>query len=354
MNPLLQAVSVDPTSARSWGELADGRKAHRWTLRNAQDMRVEISDLGASLLAWHAPDRHGRLDNVLLEFASPAPYAEARTYPGSVIGRCANRIAHGVFELDGKTWQLERNNNGHQLHGGRAGFHQALWQVEPDAGGLLLRLHSPDGDSGYPGNLDVELRYVLHDDGALTLEYRAHSDQATPINLTAHPYFNLGGARGDIRDHLLRIDAEQYLEVDAGLIPIALESVAGTAFDFRHPAPLGSRLNWPDAQLQLAGGFDHCFCLGESKQVRTVAEVRYPLSGRRLTVRTDQPGLQLYTGQHLADPSMDDGSSPQAFAGFCLEAQAIPNQINTPQAERTVLRPGAEYRQYTSYQLDIG
>lgn len=341
------------SSAVPWDSLPDGRKVHRWTLRNAQDMRVDISDLGGSLLSWYAPDRQGRLDDVLLGHADPQSYAQAKGYLGAQIGRWANRIRNASFELDGVTYKLDRNENRNLLHGGSEGFHQALWQVEPDGDGLLLILRSPDGEGGFPGNLDVQLRVALADDGRLSMDYQARCDQASPVNLTAHPYFNLGGGRGDIRDHMLWLDAETFLAVDDTLIPTGPESVAGSAFDFRRAAPLGSRLNWPHPQLSVAGGFDHCYCLGDaSGQPRTVAQVCDPASGRRLSVITDQPGLQLYTGQHLAGSPNRDGGHYRPFDGLCLEAQAFPDQINTIDAERVVLRPGAVYRQHTSYRLD--
>lgn len=353
MNSLLQAASRGPSAARAWGRLSDGRKVHRWTLRNAQDMRVDVSDLGARLLCWYAADRNGRLDDVLLGHASPAAYAATKQYLGAVVGRCANRIRAGTFALDGVTYRVDRNDRGHHLHGGFDGFYCTLWQAEPDGESLPQCLHSGDGDGGYPGNLEVELRYTLHDDGTLALDYRAHTDLATPINLTAQPYFNLGGAGADMRDHLLRIDAGEYLAVDAGMIPVGRESVAGTAFDFRHFAPLGSRLKWPDPQLGVAGGFDHCYCLPAAHgQVRCVAEAHYPSTGRRLRVDTDQPGLQLYTGQHLAGATDRQGDPYRAFADFCLEAQAFPDQINSDSAEQVVLRPDAWYRQHTRYCID--
>ncbi len=354
MNSLTYTNTTQVPHAVRWGKLTDGRKVHRWTLRNAQDMRVDISDLGGSLLSWHAPDRHGRIEGVVLGHADPLAYAQGLGYLGASVGRWANRIRNGTFTLDGVTYRLDRNNNGHHLHGGHEGFHQSIWNVDADGDGLLLSLHSPDGEGGFPGNLDVQLRYYLHDDGTLNLDYQARSDQATPINLTAHPYFNLGGARGDIRDHLMWIDAEDFLAVDAGLIPAGQESVAGSAFDFRHAAQLGSRLNWPHPQLSVAGGFDHCYCLRESHgQSRKAAQAIDPASGRRLTVTTDQSGLQLYTGQHLAASPKRNGGFYCAFDGFCLEAQAFPDQINSATAERVVLRPGAVYRQHTAYQLEV-
>ena len=348
--------------ARLWGTLPDDRQVHRWTLRNAQGMQVDISDLGASLVSWWVPDRDGRLDDVLLGHATPADYLRERRFMGGVVGRWANRIAHGEFRLDGATYRLDRNDRGHHLHGGNSGFHHALWQVSYEGQTLLLTLQSPHGQGGFPGNLAVELRYTLHEDGALALDYRAWTDQATPVNLTAHPYFNLGGRRGNIDEHVLRIDAPAMLTVDAGMIPCGQSDIAGTPFDFRQPAALGPRLaarlasssTGPNQQLALAGGFDHCYCLGDgSGHVRPVATAFHPPSGRRLTLSTDQPGLQFYTGQHLTGAGDRLGGTYDAFDGFCLEAQVFPDQINSPLAEHCVLRPGGMYRQRTTYRLDL-
>jgi aldose 1-epimerase len=340
--------------AQAWGRLADGRAVHRWTLRNAQGMRVDVADLGGSLLSWLAPDRQGRLGEVLLGHDNAAQYAESSAYMGALIGRWGNRIRDGRFTLDGVGYRLDRNNNGHHLHGGPEGFHQALWEVEPEGEGLRLALRSPDGEGGFPGNLDVEVLYRLHDDGRLSIDYEARCDLPTPVNLTSHPYFNLSGGRGSIGDHLLRIDAEDYLAVDGGLIPAAQESVAGTPFDFRNTAPLGARLAWPHPQLRIAGGFDHCYCLNDRHgKPSTVAEVYDPSSGRRLGVITDQPGLQLYTGQHLENVPARGGGHYRPGDGLCLEAQAFPDQINSAAAERVVLRPGQVYRQHTAYKLDV-
>ncbi|MEP7184595.1 MAG: aldose epimerase family protein [Rhodanobacter sp.] len=347
-SPPSRGLRVEP-----WGRLPDGRQVHRYVLRNAQDAEVVISDLGASLLSWHAPDAHGHFDEVLLGHADATAYVEQHFFMGGVVGRWANRIRDGRFRLDGVNYQLDCNDHGHHLHGGDVGFHRAVWQVALDGDGLLLRWRSPDGEGGYPGNLVVELRYVLLDDGTLSLDFRAWSDRPTPLNLTAHPYFNLGGRAGELADHLLRIDADVYLPVDAEMIPSAKLPVVGSPFDFRDPAFIGARLHANDPQLSLAAGFDHCYGLSEaSGHVREVAQVRHALSGRRLRVSTDQPGLQFYTGQHLAGAPDRSGGEFAAYAGFCLEAQAFPDQINRTDAERCVLRPGSIYRQHTSYCLD--
>lgn len=346
-----------------WGTLPGGDPVRLYTLRNAQGMKVQISDLGATLVAWLAPDRAGRLADILLGHDAPADYYGASTYMGALIGRWANRIGGAHFALDGIDYALDRNENGNLLHGGANGFHRALWQVVDDRGALVLRLDSPEGDAGFPGNVSVQVRYALDDDGTLTLDYEAQTDAPTPLNLTSHPYFNLSGEPGsDIRGHVLTIDADAFLEVDPQMIPLGIADVSGSAFDFRHGAPLGARLDWPHAQLARAGGFDHCYVLrtpattpGEARKVRTVASVYEPGSGRELSVATDQRGLQCYTGNHLEGTPGRYGAPCVRHAGLCLEAGGFPNQINmgAPEREGAVLRPGEAYRQVTQYRVSV-
>jgi aldose 1-epimerase len=339
--------------AQPWGTLPDGRSVHRWTLRNATGMSLDIGDLGATLLSWIAPDRNGRFNDILLGHAEAGQYVQGDAYLGAIVGRWANRIRGGQFRLDGIDYRLDRNDGPNHLHGGPEGFHQSVWQVEPDGDALHLQLVSPEGEGGFPGELSVDVRYRLDDDGTLAIDYEAQSNAPTPVNLTAHPFFNLNPRHQDIRDYMLWIDADQFLSVDDCNIPIAREMVAGTAFDFRHAAPLGARLHWPHRQLALAGGFNHCYCLRTApNEPHAVAQVVDPASGRRLTVSTDQPGLQLYSGHRLGGVPNRDGGRYAPFAGFALEAQAFPDQINSAEAEAVVLRPGDTYRQRTRYRVD--
>ncbi|MGF6710461.1 aldose 1-epimerase [Luteibacter sp. W1I16] len=342
------------SNATAWGQLPDGRLLHRWTLRNARDTQVEISDLGGTLLSWQTPDRQGRMGEVLLGHADAGQYIDSNAYMGAIVGRWANRIRGGRFRLDGIDYKVDRNDGGNHLHGGNYGFHLQRWDVEPEGEDLVLRLVSPEGDGGFPGEVKVELRVRLDDDGTLDLRYIATSDAPTPLSLTAHPYFNLNDRRPDIRDHMIRIDADEFLAIDAGAIPVGRQPVAGSAFDFREAAPIGSRLHWPDPQLQLVGGFDHCYIPRPSaaQAPRVVAEVVEPSSGRRLTVESDRPGLQFYSGQKLTGQPSRNGDSYGPFAGFALETQAFPDQVNGPDAEGAILRPGAVWRQHTRYRVD--
>jgi len=329
-----------------------------FTLRNTQEMCVTISERGAALVSWTAPDRYGKAADVLLGYPDPSSYAENKVYFGAVIGRWANRIAQGRFELDGAQVQTVVNDRGNHLHGGEHGFHHARWEGYEDDGKVSLRLISPDGDAGFPGNVEVQVHYTLDDDGRLTIEYEAESDAPTPINLTSHPYFNLNGGVADVGDHMLQIDADYFLETDDSGIPLGVAAVGGTPFDFRQPAAIGPRLGWPDTQLRMSGGFDHCYCVrasvrGRAGPLREVARVVDPGSGRCLQVSTTEAGLQFYSGNWLGGVQ---GRAVKPYArhdGFCLEAQAYPDQVNGEHAAAVILRPGQVYRQTTVYQLSL-
>ena len=269
------------------------------------------------------PDRGGRLANVVLGFETPEEYAANPRYLGAIVGRCANRIAKAQFVLDGKTYRLAANKGPNHLHGGITGFDKRVWRAACDTASLELRYLSPDGEEGYPGNLDVRVTYTLTDDNALIVEYFATTDKATPVNLTQHSYFNLAGA-GNVTDHLLQIDAEAITAVDQDLIPTGvLEPVAGTPFDFRTLTPIGARRG---------GNYDHNFVL--NRGVRVVE----PKSGRTLDVQTSEPGMQFYTGYSR---------------GLCLETQHFPDSPNQPSFPSTILRPGTEYRSRTAFTFGI-
>ncbi|MFM0416695.1 aldose epimerase family protein [Paraburkholderia aromaticivorans] len=356
-------ISIAQLSSEPWGTLRGGDAVRLFTLRNAHGMKVAISDLGATLVSWHAPDRAGVLGDILLGHDTPAEYVAASTYMGGLIGRWANRIANARFTLDGIEYTLDRNNGTNLLHGGTSGFHRGLWDASEDNGALLMRLESPEGDAGFPGNVTTQVRYSLDDDGTLTIAYEAVTDAATPLNLTSHPYFNLTGRAGaDIRGHMLSIDADRFFEVDTDLIPCKLAEVAGNAFDFRQSAPIGARLEWPHAQLATAGGFDHCYVLRDTREfgtnsgtpaMRQVARAYDPGSGRELTVSTDQRGLQFYSGNSLNGDVGRGGIAYQPHAGFCLEAGGFPNQVNMAEQDEVIVRAGDTYRQVTAYRVDV-
>lgn len=278
-------TSSDRIAVERWGALPGGDSVHVFTLRNAHGMRVAISDLGATLVSWHAADRAGRVADVLLGHDTPEEYFNGRAYMGGTIGRWANRIRDARFMLDGVSYSLDRNEGPNHLHGGATGFHRALWDVRESDGALVLTHESPEGDAGFPGAVTTTVRYTLDDNGALTIEYDAVSDALTPINLTNHAYFNLSGdaasAVSDIRGHVIAIRADAFFETDDAMIPVARADVAGNAFDFRTGAPIGARLDWPDTRLARAGGFDHCYVLGstEGNGLRDAATLYDPQAG---------------------------------------------------------------------------
>ncbi|GAB3454030.1 galactose mutarotase [Massilia terrae] len=329
-----------------------------FTLRNAAGMRVTISERGAALVSWWTPDRYNRYADVVLGYPDAAGYRDNPAYLGAVVGRWANRIAHGRFLLDGAPVQIVANDRGNHLHGGPQGFHTLRWHGAARRDEVLLRLVSPDGAGGFPGRVEVQVRYRLGDDGALAIDYEAVTDAPTPLNLSAHPYFNLNGGSDDVGDHMLQIEADHYLETDAGGIPRAVASVSGTPFDFRRPAAIGARLCWPDEQLRQAGGFDHCYCVrgrasGRAGELREVARVVDPGSGRCLQVSTTEAGLQFYSGNSLGGVR---GRAARPYArhdGFCLEAGAFPDQPNSEHAASVILRPGQVYRQTTVYHISL-
>lgn len=337
------ATSID---VRRWGD------AHLYTLRNASDMRIEISDLGATLVSWLAPDRNGHFADVLLGHDTPDDYRHGSAFMGAIIGRWANRIRDARFMLDGVAHEVERNEGANHLHGGSAGFHRQMWRADHSNGALAMTLDSPAGAAGFPGNLAVTVRYALDDSGTLSIDYEAHTDAPTPVSLTNHAYFNLSGD-ASIRDHEISIASDSYFGIDETSIPVALANVANTVFDLRASASIGARLDASHAQLALAGGFDHCYAFDdEAREPRRVAVLFDPSSGRELSVATDARGLQFYSGNYLEGVKARNGTRYRKHAGLCLEAGGFPNEINTD-GGRAVLRPGEVYRQRTRYTLRV-
>ncbi len=339
-------------SESSFGTTPDGQDVRLFTLENASGMRVQLTNYGAIVVAVETPDREGQRANINLGFERLEGYLARHPYFGATVGRFCNRIARGSFTLDGKTYTLAKNNGENHLHGGEVGFDKVVWKAEkierPGSVGVRFTHRSPDGDEGYPGNLDVTATYTLSNDNELAMEFTATTDQATPVNLTNHCYWNLGGAgSGKILDHELMLVADHYLPVDETLIPTGeLARVEGTPLDFRQPQPLGARLE------QLGGtppGYDHCYVLKEPGQLTLAARVRDPKSGRVMEVLTTQPGMQLYTGNFLSGSEADGGFGQHE--GFCLETQHFPDSPNQPQFPSTILRPGQRFEQRTVHRF---
>ena len=311
------------------------------------------------------PDRHGRPQDIVLGFNSLDKYKDKSPYFGAVIGRYANRIAEGTFPLEGKEYELPLNDEHHgvrcSLHGGEKGFDSRVWEAEEveneGAEGLRFRRRSEDGEEGYPGNLDVTVTYLLTEENELEVEYEASADRATPVNLTQHSYFNLEGEHaGKVLDHRVQIMAERYTPLKEGLIPTGdIDPVDGTPLDFTEEHTIGERINHDHPQLELAGGYDHNFVLNDGAgQMGTAARVVDPESGRVMEVRTDQPGMQFYTGNGLDGTLV--GKSEARYvrrSGFCLETQHFPDSPNQPDFPSTILRPDDTFRSRTIFAFSI-
>ncbi|MES2117577.1 MAG: aldose epimerase family protein [Pseudomonadota bacterium] len=348
--------TILPSITRApFGQLPDGRSAHLYTLDNGCGLTVCISDFGGIVTAIHAPDRDGVRANVTLGHAAIEPYWDNRDYFGALIGRHANRIAHGRYRLDGQLVQLDVNDGANHLHGGRAGLHTALWQAAPSAKATAARLSlthlSPDGDQGYPGNLALTVLYELNRANELLIHFRAMSDRATPVSLTSHAYFNLAG-QGDILDHRLTIAADHYTPVDAGLIPTgAICPVEDSPFDFRAPRAVGRHIGADHPQLALGKGYDHNFVLRPRERAgpTLAARLHDPGSGRALDVSCQAPGLQFYSGNFLTG-----GAGRHAWrGGLCLEPQQFPDNPNQPAFPSALLQPGQVHRSAIAYRFFV-
>lgn len=359
------AAAASPVLMKPFGKLPDGREARLYTLKNETGLQADISDYGGTIVRLLVPDRNGRAGDVTLGFGSVDAYAAGSPYFGALIGRVGNRIAGGKFTLDGKTYELARNNSPGgipcHLHGGIHGFDKVLWQAEPfDQDGqpaLRLRYTSPAGEEGYPGTLQVEVVYSLTRANGLRIDYSATTDQPTPVNLTNHAYFNLRGeGDGDILGHELTIAASRFTPVDAGMIPTgALASLAHTPFDFTKPKPIGARIDEANEQLRLGNGYDHNYVLdsggGEPALAATVYE---PTTGRVLEVLTTEPGLQFYSGNWLNGKLTGKSGRPYLHrGGFCLETQHFPDTVNQRSFPSIILRPGQTYRSTTAYRFSV-
>ena len=346
-------------SKATFGKLPDGREVSMYTLVNANGYKVKITDLGAKIVSLEAPDRNGKVADVVLGYDSLKQYLKGDKFYGSTVGRYANRIAKGHFKLDSVVYTLAINNAPNALHGGPNGYHSVLWNAEivQNAGypSLKLTYHSPDMEEGYPGNMDVTVMYTWTADNSLKIEYEATTDKNTVCNLTNHAIFNLRGAgNGDILLQELMINADAFTPVDTTLIPTGeLRPVKGTVMDFTTPTAIGKRITDSYEQLIKGKGYDHNYVLNKPGNINTLAASVYePESGRVMEVYTDQPGLQFYSGNFLTGRDGGKAGTKYLFrTGFALEAQKFPDSPNQPAFPSTVLKKGEKYTQVSIYKF---
>ena len=342
----------------AFGTCKNGAPARFFELRNANGLRAKLTDYGATLVELWVPDRKGVLEDVVLGFDDVRGYeSDENQYFGCTTGRVCNRIAKGRFTLEGKTYQLATNNGPNHLHGGgpRA-LSRVTWSAEriaaADGDAIAFTYRSPDGEEGYPGNLDVRVVYTLTHANELRVEYEARTDRATPVNLTNHAYWNLSGHGAEtVLDHELWIDADAFTPTDDTLIPTGeLAKVANTPFDFREAKTLRKDL-WAVASTP-AGGFDHNYALnGDAGAMRVAARLRDPKSGRVMHVLTVEPGIQLYSGNFLKGQLGKRGRIYDHRSALCLETQHFPDSVNQPAFPSTILQPGDVYRTKTIHRF---
>jgi aldose 1-epimerase len=335
-----------------FGVTGSGQAIERYRFENDSSTSVDIITYGGVITSWRHADRNGVIDDIVLGYDTLADYEACQIYMGCIAGRYANRIAHGRFTLDGKHFQLECNNGSHHLHGGSQGLHRMVWQAEIETGPVLvLRHRSEHGAGGYPGTVDFEVRYALDNHNALSIEYRASTDRPTVVNLTSHSYFNLRGDRhagpGGIMGHRLQVSGSEVLLTDDEGIPIGPPfDVRGSGFDFTEEQPFAMQA----AALQSPGldGYDHCYVLNAGD---CCARLYSPESGRRMTVSSSLPGLQVYSAGYVNDCAGRNGAVYGRGGSICLEAQFLPDSPNRPEFPSVELRPGEPWRQHVSYQL---
>ncbi len=330
-------------------------------LSNLQGLKMEVTNLGGKIMSLKVRDKDGKLTDVVLGYDQAADYLQGNPFFGALIGRYANRIAHGKFTLEGKDYTLPVNNGLHVLHGGKEGFHNVLWNVQPldSAEGEALELSylSRDGACGFPGTMTVKVIYTLTSHNALSIRYEAETDKTTLINLTHHSFFNLAGeGSGDILGHRMAIFGNYFTPVTHGLIPTGeLRSVINTPFDFRQPRMIGEQIDQKEEQLFLGRGYDHNWALNKTAGLLSrAALVEEPVSGLKMEVWTTEPGLQFYSGNFLDGTDIGKGLKKYAYrSAFCLEAQHFPDSPHHSHFPSTVLDPGQTYRQHTVYKFLI-
>ena len=339
-----------------------GKPVDLYRLTNSGGFEVTVTNYGARIVSASVPDRRGIPGDIIMGGKTlDALLQDSVPYCGAVIGRYANRIGGGTFTLDGKQYRLATNMGEHHIHGGDRGFDKVTWNTAiVDSHQIKLSYYSPHLEEGYPGNMEVSVRYTLTNHNDLKIDYRAITDRTTILNITNHAYFNLAAnPNKTINNHLLTINADDYTPVDASLVPTgAVVPVQGTPFDFRKPKPVGKDIDRDEEQLNYGNGFDHNFVLGNAQidELKPAARVEEPTSGRTLTVLTTEPGLQFFTGEIFSgekSDNRDNRSRGEAKNAFCLETQHFPDSPNNRHFPSVVLEPGETYQSQTIYRFGI-
>lgn len=315
-----------------------------YTLKNSHGMEVKYLNYGGIITSVKVPDRNGALKDVVIGFDRPDEYLNEHPYFGAIIGRYANRVGNGRFSLEGKNYQLPLNNGPHSLHGGHKGFGQKFWKKVQN----YLYYFSPDGEEGYPGNLEVWVSYSLNEENELSLEYRARTDSPTPVNLTNHSYFNLNPDSNVILTHKLMINACKYTVVDETLLPTGeLRKVKESPFDFTHKKEIGISINEIPG-----GGFDHNYVLNKkTEEISLAAIIESEESGIIMEVLTTEPGLQFYSGNFLNGTLQGKNRKFIKHSAFCLETQHFPDSPNHKNFPSTILRPSEQFHSKTIYRF---
>ena len=361
---LAAAAFSQSITETDWGKTKDGTPVKLFTMKNDKGLTVKITNFGGRIVQILAPDRNGQFGDVVLGFDSLSRYdSPDHSYFGALIGRYGNRISEGEFSIDGKTYNLPKNDGGvNHIHGGKIGFDSRVWDAEGSANSkcatLKLNLVSPDGEQGYPGTLKVAVTYTLDNSNNLTINYKATTDKPTICNLTNHSYFNLAGeGKGSVANHELTINADKFTPVSKKLlIPTGgLKDVQGTPFDFRNPRQVGSRIEFDDPQLKGANGYDHNWVLDTNgDDTKAAVHLYCPASGIRLQVYTNEPGIQVYTGNFLDGTVKGKGGIVyQQRTGICLETQKYPDTPNKPEWPSAVLRPGEMYHSHCIFKFSV-
>ncbi len=329
-----------------------GEETHLYRITNSSGWYVEVTDLGAAITSIVVRDRKSYWRDITLSYSTAEGFEHGGEYFGATVGRCAGRIAKGQFTLNDKEYQLAINNGENHLHGGVLSFSRKVWRTTIKKDKVMFTLSSPDGDESYPSRLDVIVTYSFNDDNELSITWDAASDGDTICNLTNHVYFNLNG-EGDtsILDNELKIDASKYIEVDEGLIPIGINKVSNTPFDFRHPKLIGEDIYKEDTQLERGNGYDHSFIIRNNPCVVASS----PRTGITLTCTTDYPIVHLYSGNfvNVTSENGKNGHSYSSHAGFCLETQMYNDAINHPEYPSVILHKGEKYHHKTTYKFSV-